>query len=181
MSVSNLHTCPICLDRIGQDEPTLSHDPLRERVGQAAARALEEARADSPVIHLFHRDCLIQWLTTRFSCPLCRAAGDVFQIPQESMALANPDEALQGATIAGNAQMVRALVSHPNTSNLAIGCALIEAVFNEVANTLNICDILLGSGRVIPALFQMALQHCQSRDMHQELLARSGHVAGWAG
>ncbi|KAL5741336.1 hypothetical protein ACOSP7_028068 [Xanthoceras sorbifolium] len=50
-AASSEEECSICLERVG--------------VGQTASQ--------TPCSHMFHRECILQWLQRDTSCPLCRA------------------------------------------------------------------------------------------------------------
>lgn len=58
------NTCSICYDTISPNQEISSH---------------KEGQSDS---HEFHQECLSKWFEHNFSCPMCRASGDVFEKKQ---------------------------------------------------------------------------------------------------
>jgi hypothetical protein len=77
MSVSETaqthQNCRICLGDMLPDHHVMGHTHINGRVDQIVAKSLKDV-ASQEKAHLFHEECLIQWLDENEICPICRAA-----------------------------------------------------------------------------------------------------------
>ena len=115
-------SCPICLASF--DDPA-SRDPVAHPVGA--------------IQHIFHRDCLNQWIHTvpeHPTCPVCK--GDIVQIDQVAIHYLLQDAelrlwapALLVAAVDGDLAEVRRILAEEDTTANQVGRAILAAVKHD--------------------------------------------------